>query len=243
MVRPLARQPDAHHRIRFGYVGSLLSYKGVDVLVRAMARLDAAGAVLHVYGDFKPDADPYHAELRDLAAAAPPGVVVFHGRFDNRRIADVYETIDVLVVPSTSFENSPITIHEAFLFRTPVVTSNIGGMAELVRDGVDGLLFETGSVERLAAALRRFVAEPGLVEQLSTPRPVKTMGEDVREMETRYRALACIVREKTEVRTAERAGWAMAARGGAVERQGHEFALMRPGAWIDTTSPPRTRPA
>src|SRR6185436_19410970 len=103
------------------------------VMLRAMQRLLGTRAVLHVHGEYKPESDPHHAELRGLAGEN----VQFHGRFDNSRLSEVYAEIDVLLVPSVWWENSPITIHEAFLTRTPVVASGIGGMAEFVRDGID----------------------------------------------------------------------------------------------------------
>jgi glycosyltransferase involved in cell wall biosynthesis len=182
-----AKRVDADGNVRFGFIGSLVGYKGVDVLVRAMGELTGARCVLHVHGDFKPDTDAYHAELARLARGAR---VVFHGRFANERIGEIYRDTDVLVVPSIWFENSPITIHEAFVHATPVVTSNIGGMAELVRDGVDGLHFEVGSSAHLARVLRRFVDDPQLVARLSKQFPrVMSIDEDAREMESRYRAL------------------------------------------------------
>jgi glycosyltransferase involved in cell wall biosynthesis len=182
-----AKRADPDGNVRFGFIGSLVAYKGVDVLVRAMGELAGARCVLHVHGDFKPDVDAHHAELARLARGAR---VVFHGRFANERIAEIYRGIDVLVVPSVWFENSPITIHEAFVHATPVVASNIGGMAELVRDGVDGLHFEVGDSAHLARVLRRFVDDPQLVARLSTQFPrVKSIDEDAREMESRYRAL------------------------------------------------------
>ena len=177
--------------LRLGYIGSLVWFKGVDVLVRAVARLDPGQVQLAIHGDFKPADDAHHAELRDLA----PEHVTFHGRFDNDRLAEVYADIDVLVVPSVWFENSPITIHEAFLYGTPVVTSDIGGMAELVGDGEHGLHFKTGDDRDLARVLQRLIDEAGLVAQLGRDLPrVKSIEENAREMEFRYRALACIQR-------------------------------------------------
>jgi len=190
---PPTRTTAGRAGVRFGFIGSLLWYKGVDVLIRAVHQLASPAAVLHVHGDFKPDADPYHAKLADLAKPCGDSVV-FHGRFDNQEVGRVYEHIDVLVVPSTWFENSPITIHEAFQFRTPIVTSDIGGMAELVHDGVDGLHFRAGDAADLCEKLARFVDDPGLAARLSTNVPdIKTIEEDAREMEFRYRGLAARV--------------------------------------------------
>ena len=187
-VRALAKEPDPSGRVRFGFVGSLVWYKGGEVLLEAMRELRGAPAVLHVHGAFTPESDEHHARLAELAGDN----VVFHGRFDNERLAEIYAELDVLVVPSLWWENSPITIHEAHLLRTPVVTSGIGGMAEYVRDGIDGLHFPVGDAGALARVLRRFVAEPGLVDELSREFPrVKTIEENARETEYRYRALCC----------------------------------------------------
>lgn len=114
----------------------------------------------------------------------------FRGRFDNSRLSEIYREIDVLVVPSTWYENSPITIHEAFLLHTPLVVSDIGGMAELVTDGEDGLHFRVGDPVDLAEKLGRFVDDPDLATRLGEAAPpIKTLAEDAREMEERYRAL------------------------------------------------------
>ena len=114
---------------------------------------------------FDPDADPHHRLLADLADGAP---VTFHGRFDNGRLSEVYAGLDALVVPSLWYENSPITIHEAFLTGTPVLASDRGGMAEFVRDGVDGLLFRLGSAADLADKMALMVEDAALRERLAT---------------------------------------------------------------------------
>ena len=113
----------------------------------------------------------------------------------------VYAEIDVLLVPSLWWENSPVTIHEAFLTGTPVVASGIGGMAEYVRDGIDGLHFAVGDDLDLAAKLRRFLDEPCLAAELARGAPaVKTIEQDAAATEARYRALCCIVRDPAEAR-------------------------------------------
>ena len=187
-LRDVGEKTPSEGVVRFGFVGSLIWYNGIDVLVEAVELLDDERAVLEVHGDFRPETDEFQARLRDRAGPR----VRFRGRFDNNRLAEIYRDLDVLVVPSVWFENSPITIHEAFLLRTPVVTSDIGGMAELVEDGVSGLHFTAGDAHSLAKALRRFLDEPELARSMGqrTP-PVKTIEENAREFEYRYRALTC----------------------------------------------------
>ena len=60
-------------------------------------------------------------------------------------------------------ENSPLVIQEALRNRRPVICSDIGGMAEKVRDGIDGLHFPAGSVTSLTALLRKLVRDRGIL--------------------------------------------------------------------------------
>ena len=185
-VERFERAPDPQGRLRFGFVGSFVWYKGVHVLVRAMRELEGTRAVLDLFGDFRPEEDPYHAKLRELAGDN----VHFRGPFANEELGRVHAKIDALVVPSVWYENSPITIHEAWLTRTPTLVSDIGGMAELVRDGEDGLHFRVGDAADLAAAMRRLLDEPELLARLrGARRRVKSTAENAREMEFHYRSL------------------------------------------------------
>ena len=227
-VRAMAKQPDPGGRMRFGFVGSLVWYKGDTVMVEAMNLLAGKAAVLNVYGAFEPDTDEHHAELRELATA---GNVNFMGRFDNQRLSEVYAEIDVLVVPSVWVENSPITIHEAFLTNTPVVTSGLGGMAEYVRDGVDGLHFEVGDALDLARVLKRFVDEPELVAELSQDfMQIKTIEQNARETEFRYRALCCRRRPARATTLVDREGIETLSQVGECGQQGADMLLLRPGS-------------
>ncbi len=230
-VEALVKEPDPVGRLRFGFVGSLVWYKGVEVLVRAMAELVDEPCVLDVYGAFSPEQDAHHAELLELAQGSS---VQFHGRFDNSRLSDVHARIDVLVVPSLWVENAPVTIQEAFLTRTPLLCSDIGGMAEYVPHGKNGLQFKVGDAADLARQMRRFLVEPDLLERLSQSFPtVKTAAENAAEMEFRYRGLCCRQRRVGPSRRSYGAG-DISRQGGPVEVQGVDWLLLRPGsAWVE----------
>ncbi len=231
-LQRLSKQPDLARRVRFGFIGSLVWYKGGEVLCEAMRQLAGQRAVLNVFGDFKPESDPHHAKLEDLARGA---AIDFRGRFENARLSEVYTEVDVLVVPSTWFENAPITIQEAFQAGTPVVTSNIGGMAEYVRDGVDGLHFKVGDAADLARTLKRFLEEPQLIEQLSKDFPrIKSVDEDAAEMEFRYRGLVARRRAAKARTWLDLRGIDAVKREGSVDPQGADMLLLRPdGAAIE----------
>ena len=169
--------------LRVGFVGSVVPHKGVHVLVEALRLLPAGVAHLSIVGD--PNVAPdYVADLHRRASGLP---VEFRGRFDEVERRNVYDALDVLVVPSLWLENSPLVIHEAAMAGVPVVASRIGGIPGLISDDVSGLLVEPGSAQQLAVALRRFVEDPGLCQRLAARAPsVKTIEQDADEWEARY---------------------------------------------------------
>ncbi len=172
--------------LRFGFVGTIAEYKGVHVLVEAMNDIVADNVELQIWGDIETFAD-YKQRLIPLIKNPATKIM---GRFDNARIAEVLANIDVLIVPSLWFENSPLTIHEAWLAGVPLVVSDRGGMAELVKDGVGGFHFKLGDSADLRKKLMRFVQDPSLVQKLgSNPGVVKPIADNVEEMSGRYQQL------------------------------------------------------
>jgi glycosyltransferase involved in cell wall biosynthesis len=96
----------------------------------------------------------------------------------------------VLVVPSLWLENSPLVIHEAFQAGIPVVGSDIGGIPELVRNDVNGVIVPPGSVDALAGAIRRLADDRQMLTRLAAQvSPVKSIADDAAEWEARYRRL------------------------------------------------------
>lgn len=149
---------DPDEPLQVGYAGRVAESKGVHLLVHAIDHVP--NAELHVYGQFNPDEEPYHARLRETVGDR----VRFHGWY--AAAADVFADLDVFVLPSVWVENSPLVIQEAFAAGVPVVTSDIGGMTELVTDGVDGLTVPVSNRDALAAALERLATDPDLVRRL-----------------------------------------------------------------------------
>lgn len=177
-LAPRPRVPDPQGRVRFGFVGTAIPSKGVHVLAEAYRRLDDPRALVRIHGPFP----PYHGdsgyEARVRRLLGPRAGEALRGAFDHARLGEVLSELDALVVPSLWEENAPLTVQEAFLARLPVVVSDHGGLAELVRDGVDGLRFRPGDPGDLARVLRRMLDEPELTRRLgSAPPPVPDMDE------------------------------------------------------------------
>lgn len=172
--------------LRIGYVGTLAWHKGVHVLIEAARALPPDAFELKVFGDPGVSAC-YAAGLRASAAGLP---IEFMGPFEHSRRAEMYEQIDVLVVPSLWLENSPLVIHEAFMAGVPIVGSRIGGTVDLVTDGHNGLLYDATSPSQLATALAGIIAQPERLEAFRARLPrVKSIDTDASEWEDRYQAV------------------------------------------------------
>jgi glycosyltransferase involved in cell wall biosynthesis len=186
--RPAVTSPPERDRapVRIGFVGTLVWHKGLHVLLEAVRQLPAGAFEVEVWGalDTFPE---YTATLQSMARSLP---VRFCGAFHNGHGADIYSRFDLLVVPSLWPENSPLVIHEAFMAGVPVVGARIGGIPELVTDGVDGVLYDAPSPEALAEALRGLILRPDRLAQMAGTLPrVKSIEEDARDWERRYESL------------------------------------------------------
>jgi glycosyltransferase involved in cell wall biosynthesis len=153
-------------RDRFGFFGHVSRIKGPRVLLRASARLAAAGVAHRVglHGDTIGQPEAEIAGFQQDLAAAP--AARHTGRYGPEELPALMAAIDWVVLPSIWWENAPLVILEAFRHQCPVICSGIGGMAELVRDGIDGLHAPPDDPAGLADVLARAASEPGLWERL-----------------------------------------------------------------------------
>lgn len=191
-VKALPKAPSP--RVRIGFMGSIIKTKGVHVLVDGFLRAAerAANLELHVFGAPNRWSGDYLNELKAKAAAHPAhDRVQFHGRYDNRRVSEVLQRIDALVLPSIWFENAPLTLNEAAMSRTPIIVSDRGGMLEFVNANGYGLTFQLGDPESLARVLVDLAASPDRLKGLAgDPPPIKSVRANARELVEIYRQLA-----------------------------------------------------
>jgi glycosyltransferase involved in cell wall biosynthesis len=147
---PVERQPSSE--TRFLFFGQVEKHKGVLALIEAMkalfkkhpkARLDVVGV---------------GAALDEaVRAAGKDRRFAFHGKKHPAQFARMFADADFTVVPSLCYENAPTVILESFAYGVPVIVADIGGAAELVRDGKNGLVFKAGDRAALSAALERAI--------------------------------------------------------------------------------------
>ena len=173
----------------FGYIGTHIAAKGVDLLIRAFGQLRQK-PLLRIWGR---RVMPQFRSLELLAKSLPGGAggrVEWRGEYDNREIVrDVFNCVDAIVAPSIWLENSPLVIHEAQQARIPVITADAGGMAEYVQHQTNGLLFKHRDADALALQMQRLVDAPELGQKLgqrgylhSDTGDVPAMDDHVREL-------------------------------------------------------------
>ncbi len=149
--------------LRVGYLGQIADIKGVHVLLEAARSTASAALEVRVYGD--PQTHPHYTRRLERIIAEDPRLHMM-GLYKRNDLSAVLSSCDVIVVPSLWYENSPNVILEAFAHGVPVIASNVGGMAELVQDGMNGLHFQLGSVSDLSRQIKRLLNEPLLLQTL-----------------------------------------------------------------------------
>jgi glycosyltransferase involved in cell wall biosynthesis len=156
------------------FVGRVTPHKGIDRLIEALP----AGVDLLVAGTAGHDPDPPERDYPELLRRLAQGRSVrFLGAVPDDRLPALYRQSAVVAVPSVDRtcygrhivipELLGLVVLEAMASGTPVVCSRIGGLPEIVEDGVTGLLVEPGDVAALRDALDRVLRDPALAARLS----------------------------------------------------------------------------
>lgn len=141
------------------YFGVLEKWKGVATLIRAMQ--DTPDAKLVIAGEGRDKAN-----LEEMVHREGIGNVEFVGYKAGDALWEVVGRARFVVVPSEWYEVYGMVTYEAFANGKPVIGSNIGGTAELIDHGINGLLFEPGNVSDLSEKIKRLLANPGLIAEM-----------------------------------------------------------------------------
>lgn len=169
--QPRERALDNRGRNRFAFFGQINPYKGFDLLFRSFALLPSdtiKNMIFEVHGaNLENQREDFRKEIESLRKKyEKAGLVRWIGSYEPEQISERMSGIDWVVVPSIWWENSPVTIQEAFACGRPVITANMGGMGEKVRDGIDGLLVQPRNPQSLADAFTLACGNNELWEKL-----------------------------------------------------------------------------
>ena len=143
------------------FVGRLVDLKGVPTLLKAWKLLPEP-IPLMIAGD-----GPYRAQLEAELKSAGLSTVNYRGRLSRPETLAAMQKAKALIFPSEWYEGFPVTIAEAFACGTPVICSRLGSMQEIVVDRANGLHFEAGNAESLAAQVRWAWAHPAEMSVMS----------------------------------------------------------------------------
>lgn len=165
-----------------GYFGRIDQLKGIDCLIDAMILLREREIELLLYGDISGE-DGYKKSIRKKLERA-----------DNIRVKNVLEAtavyrelleVDAVIVPSVIKETGPLIAYEALSMGIPLLASNVGGVDELVVDGVNGMLFQAGNATELSQMISDMAISPETLSRLKeNARMSRTMHDVADEIES-----------------------------------------------------------
>ena len=166
--------------LRFVFLGRLNKTKGLYLLLDALQSVKNANWLLDIYGQTE---DESYLQQCITLANKMPGQVFFKKVLQPSDVPPVLLNYDVLLCPTIIEEMVGIVVMEAFAAGLPVIGSDSKGIAEQVRDGVDGFLFRAGSASSLANLLQEIFKDPGLLSKLKkniqTPKTFDVVAQQV----------------------------------------------------------------
>jgi glycosyltransferase involved in cell wall biosynthesis len=145
--------------VRLLFVGNCTRLKGIDYLIRAVALLGDLPLTLDVVGDigFEPQ---YYESVRQLAKRLNVSDrIIFRGAVSHERLGVFYSAADIFTFPSL-YEGFGIVLGEAMHAGLPIVTTRVGAVDEIVREGENAVVVPPSDSQALADAIKRLAMDP-----------------------------------------------------------------------------------
>jgi glycosyltransferase involved in cell wall biosynthesis len=187
---PLERDTVRQDGLRVVMLGRLEPIKGVDLLVRALEELPNAPITLDIYGIMQSESETSFARqlrqwiVKDKRIRLLPPV-------PHAQVIPLLQHYDLLAVPSQWFETGPLVVLEAFAAGIPVLGSDLGGIAEKVIDGVNGMLVHSLDANAWRQALHSLSQDRTIVERMrANVRPPRSVSAVAQEMADLYARVA-----------------------------------------------------
>jgi glycosyltransferase involved in cell wall biosynthesis len=172
--------------LQLAFIGNIERHKGVHIVLQELLPLleSRARVQINIYGRAK---DPIYFSLaQKLAAAYPAGSVVFHGAYrSDRDLRRIFANTHLAVFPSLWEENYPLVIREALLHGVPVIGSRLGGVPEVIKNGINGYMFDPFQAGDFRRVVSNILAEPQVLAQLADGArntPIELMPEHLEKM-------------------------------------------------------------
>jgi glycosyltransferase involved in cell wall biosynthesis len=176
--------------LEVGYIGRWGPAKGIDLIVEAFKKIPADIPIklkIYAIGDGIEE-KRYRDKLAPLIA--DDGRIRVENPLSRSEVIPAMLSLDVLVVPSQVLETGPYVVLEALVAEVPVIGADLGGIAEWVEHGVNGLLLPFDQPEIWRDTLMRFALNRSELQKFRFDRPVRSMKDVAREMKDLYNQLA-----------------------------------------------------
>jgi glycosyltransferase involved in cell wall biosynthesis len=172
--------------LRVAYFGRIDAAKGPDLLARALKMIPNALVQIDIFAIRQTAGpDPVYDYLAAQAQQDPR--LTLRSAVSPHEVIGVMADYDLIAVPSRWLETGPLVALEAFAAGVPVLGANLGGIAELVRDGVDGVLVAVDDPAAWAAAIERLVKDRRAIDAMrARVEPPRTMNAVADDMATLY---------------------------------------------------------
>jgi glycosyltransferase involved in cell wall biosynthesis len=180
----VAKEKKKEKKTKFLYLGQIEDHKGVFMMVESFKLLNKNNAELHIVG--------FGSKFEMLKKVAKEYSNIFlHGYVEREQLPKLFAKMDIAIVPSICYENSPTVIFESFYFGLPVISSDIEGIAELIKEGDNGFTFETGNISLLIHRMEWCLHNKEKVKEMSKKTSKALIGlsleEYIKKLEDLYR--------------------------------------------------------
>lgn len=166
---------DVSKAIIFGFIGTIVPQKGLDVLLRAFSEIPGKDLKLVVAGGLH--GDLHHCEAIESMVKADSRVEML-GQISSQEVRDILQTLDVLCLPSRVPETFSLILHEAFACGVPALVSNLGAPGETVLHHGSGRVIEAGNVRQWRDAIAEIIAAPEILQDWQQNLPLPSRLEE-----------------------------------------------------------------
>jgi glycosyltransferase involved in cell wall biosynthesis len=168
--------------LRIAYFGRIDRFKGPDLLALALKMIPTARVEVDIFG-IRQAIEPDQVYAWLTAQVQQDSRLTLRTAIAPEEVVGVMANYDLIAVPSRWLETGPLVVLEAFAAGVPVLGSNLGGIAELVRDGVDGVLVAPDDAAAWAVAIGRLAEDRRAIDALRArivpPRTMDTVADDM----------------------------------------------------------------
>ena len=147
------------------FVGQVREWKGLDILINALHLLNLPKLHLDVIGRYYPNSTYFTAIKKSIKNNHLAKRVIFHGHKSPKELAVFYKNADIFIMPSR-YETFGMVLPEAMSFGLPIVASSIPTAKQIIKNGINGILYETENPQELAIAITKLISDSRLREKI-----------------------------------------------------------------------------